>query len=137
MQVQVERRPGHLGGEMPVRFRFGGREIEIVENVDQWYGPDYCYFKMQGNDGNLYILRFDEGRVEWDLTMFQSPQAASAHAAARQPPARTALATLPWYFVAGPFRRKRCARSCAVRPAREAKPGAPRRVYALSRRRAG
>jgi hypothetical protein len=102
MQVQVER-PGHLGGEMPVRFRFGGREIEIVENVDQWYGPDYCYFKMQGNDGNLYILRFDEGRVEWDLTMFQSPQAASAHAAARQPPARTALATLPWYFVAGPI----------------------------------
>jgi hypothetical protein len=88
MQVQVERRPGHLGGEMPVRFRFGGREIEIVENVDQWYGPDYCYFKMQGNDGNLYILRFDEGRVEWDLTMFQStsrfrsrccPPAACAH----------------------------------------------------------
>jgi hypothetical protein len=49
------------------------------------------------------------------MTMFQSPQAVSAHAAARQPPARTALATLPWYFVAGPFRRKRCARSCAVR----------------------
>ena len=41
MQVQVERRPGHLGGEMPVPFRLGGREIEIVENVDQWYGPDY------------------------------------------------------------------------------------------------
>jgi hypothetical protein len=88
MQVQVERCPGHLGGEMPVRFRFGGREIEIVENVDQWYGPDYCYFKMQGNDGNLYILRFDEGRVEWDLTMFQSPQAVSAHAAC--PPAACA-----------------------------------------------
>jgi hypothetical protein len=43
MQVQVERRPGHLGGEMPVPFRLGGREIEIVENVDQWYGPDYCF----------------------------------------------------------------------------------------------
>jgi hypothetical protein len=86
MPVQVERCPGHLGGEMPVRFR--GRKIEIVENVDQWYGPDYCYFKMQGNDGNLYILRFDEGRVEWDddvpepTSRFRScccPPAACAH----------------------------------------------------------
>jgi hypothetical protein len=22
-------------------------------------GRDYCYFKIKGNDGNLYILRFD------------------------------------------------------------------------------
>jgi hypothetical protein len=79
MQVQVEHRTGHLGVEVPVpvRFRFDGREIEIVEIVDHWYGPDYCYFKIKGNDGNLYILRFDEGRVEWELTMFQSPDAAS------------------------------------------------------------
>jgi hypothetical protein len=77
MQVHVEHRTGHLGVEMPVRFRFDGREIEIVEIVDQWYGPDYCYFKIKDNDGNLYILRFDEGRVEWELTMFQSPGAAS------------------------------------------------------------
>jgi len=39
--------------------------------------PDYWYFKIKGNDGNLYILRFDEGRVEWELTMFQNPDAAS------------------------------------------------------------
>jgi hypothetical protein len=73
MQVQVQRCAGHLGVEMPVRFRIDAREVEIVENVDQWYGPDYCYFKIKGNDGNLYILRFDEGRTEWELTMFQSP----------------------------------------------------------------
>jgi hypothetical protein len=73
MQVQVERCAGHLGVGMPVRFRFDAREVEIVENVDQWYGPDYCYFKIRGNDGNLYILRFDEARAEWALTMFQSP----------------------------------------------------------------
>jgi len=33
MQVQVER-ASHLGVEMPVRFRFDGREVEIVENVE-------------------------------------------------------------------------------------------------------
>ena len=60
-----------------MRFRFDGSEVEIVEIVDQWYGPDYCYFKIKGNDGNLYILRFDESRVAWELTMFQSPGVAS------------------------------------------------------------
>ncbi len=87
MPVQVERCAGHLGVEMPVRFRIDAREVEIVENVDQWFGPDYCYFKIKGNDGNLYILRFDEGRAEWELTMFQSPAAHSTH-----PPSRTAPA---------------------------------------------
>jgi hypothetical protein len=38
MQVQVERCADHLGVERPVRFRFDAREIEIVENVDRWYG---------------------------------------------------------------------------------------------------
>ena len=77
MKVQVEPCAGHLGLEMPTRFRFGRREVEIVEIIDQWYGPDYCYFKIKGNDGNLYILRLDEGRMEWELTMFQSLGAAS------------------------------------------------------------
>ena len=31
-------------------------------------GPDYCYFKVKGEDGNLYILRMDMGRAEWELT---------------------------------------------------------------------
>jgi len=77
MRVQVEQRTNHLGLERPVRFRFDGREVEIVQIVDQWYGPDYCYFKIKGNEGNLYILRFDESRVAWELTMFRSPDVAS------------------------------------------------------------
>jgi hypothetical protein len=76
VKVQIERRAGHLGVEMPVRFRFDARVVEIV---DQWYGPDYCYFKIKGNDGNLYILRFDEGCAEWELMMFQSPGPHSTH----------------------------------------------------------
>jgi hypothetical protein len=36
-----------------------------------------------GDDGNLYILRLDERRAEWELIMFQSPhyrEIAEAHA---------------------------------------------------------
>lgn len=79
MKVQVERGAGHLGVEMPVRFRFDARVVEIVETVDQRCGPDYCYFKIKGNDRNLYILRFDEGRAEWELTMFQGPGPHATH----------------------------------------------------------
>jgi hypothetical protein len=77
MKVQVEPCTGRLGLGMPMRFRFCRREVEIVETVDQWYGPDYCYLKIKGNDGNLYILRINEGRGEWELTMFQRPGAHS------------------------------------------------------------
>jgi hypothetical protein len=75
MQVQVETSASYRGSEIPRRFRLDGRKIEVSENVDQWQGPDHCYFKVKDDDGNLYILRFDEGRAEWELTMFQSPRA--------------------------------------------------------------
>ncbi len=74
MRVWVETDVGYVGVEMPRRFRFDDREIGVVENLDQWHGPDYRYFKLRGDDGNLYILRFDEVRVEWELTMFQNPR---------------------------------------------------------------
>ena len=83
MQVQVETYAGYGGSEMPRRFRLDGREIEAIDNLDQWHGRDYRYFKIRGNDGNLYILRLDELRAEWELIMFQSAQseaAASAYA---------------------------------------------------------
>ena len=56
-------------------LRFDGREIEVAENIDQWPGPDYRYFEVKDSYGNRYILRHDEVRAEWELTMFQSGQA--------------------------------------------------------------
>ena len=86
MQVQVESNIGESGIEKPKRFRLDGRSVEIIENIDQWPGSDYCYFKVRGDDGNLYILRRDEARAKWELTMFQSPRTetlAAAHAGGR------------------------------------------------------
>ena len=60
---------------MPRRFFFDGRGVEVAGNLDQWYGPSYRYFKVKGDDDNLYILRLDETRAEWDLTLFQSARA--------------------------------------------------------------
>jgi hypothetical protein len=73
MQVQVE--SDASGSGEPRRLRFDGRSIEVTENVDRWFGRDYCYFKVNGDDGSLYILRLDEARHEWELIFFQSPLA--------------------------------------------------------------
>jgi hypothetical protein len=75
MRIEVESDTDESGIERPRRIRLNARVIEIVETIDQWPGPDYYYFKVKGDDGNLYILRLDEARRDWELTMFQSPPA--------------------------------------------------------------
>lgn len=70
MRVRVETYAGYGGVEMPRRICFDERCIEVAENLDQWHGPDYRYFKVRGDDGNLYILRLDEVGAEWSLTLF-------------------------------------------------------------------
>jgi hypothetical protein len=74
MLVNVETCSDQEATEVPCRLRFDARAVDIAEIVDRWYGQDYCYFKVRSGAGDLYILRLDESRGEWDLTMFQSAQ---------------------------------------------------------------
>lgn len=83
MRISVDTYVGLNGVEMPRRFRLDTREIDVVDNIDQWLGSDYCYFKLRGADGNLYILRHDEAHDEWDLTMFQREQSQTVMAHSR------------------------------------------------------
>ena len=71
MRIQVESDTSDRGIEKLTRIRLDGRIIEIVETIDRWPGRDYDYFKVKGDDGNLYILRRDEARDSWELTMFK------------------------------------------------------------------
>jgi hypothetical protein len=75
MHIQVDTFLGHGGMQMPARFHFDGRHIDVVEILYQWHGPDYRYIKVKGDDGGLYILRVDDSRADWELTMFESPRA--------------------------------------------------------------
>jgi hypothetical protein len=60
---------------MPRRLHFGGHQVDVLETLDQWCGPDYRYIKARGTDGGLYILRLDEPQSEWELTMFMGARA--------------------------------------------------------------
>jgi hypothetical protein len=72
MQIEVEMHSGYGGFKVLRRFRLDGHEVKVADNLDQWHGADYRYFKLKGDDGNLYILRLDESQMEWELIMFQS-----------------------------------------------------------------
>jgi hypothetical protein len=82
MRVDVERDGGRAGN--PKCVHLNGRSVEIIENIDRWPGSDHCYFKVRGEDGNLYILRLDELHDRWELVMFQSPDAVAGDHARRQ-----------------------------------------------------
>ena len=69
MQVQVETYVDEGGVEKLRRICLDSRQVEIAENIDQWHGEDYSYFKVRGGDGGVYIFRHDEVRADWDLIM--------------------------------------------------------------------
>ncbi len=81
MKLHVERDASDVAGGKLKRFHLDGRRIDVIENLDRWLGPDYAYFKIMGDDGNLYILRLDEARDAWELTMFQRRPAEDSAAA--------------------------------------------------------
>ena len=75
MRIHVEQHADHRGKPMPLKFHLDEHQVDVLEALDQWYGPDYRYIKVRDYDGGLYILRFDEPHAEWELTMFVSARA--------------------------------------------------------------
>ena len=92
MRIEVENQH-ESGQEIPRTFCLNGHQIDVVEILDQWFGTDYRYCKVKGRDDGLYILRFDELRLEWHLTMFASAraQAATAQSSRQAHPLRVAM----------------------------------------------
>ena len=70
MRVQVEIQADNLK-TTPRSLYWDERRIGIVELIDHWYGPDYRYVKLKGDDGGVYILRFDEIRNEYNHNVSQ------------------------------------------------------------------
>jgi hypothetical protein len=69
-RIHVECYAGNRGDETPRVLVIGGRRIGVVEVVDRWLAPAHRYFKVRGNDGGVYIVRYDNAADRWELTMF-------------------------------------------------------------------
>jgi hypothetical protein len=69
--LEVECYAGYRGEQTPRRFRLGDRQIEIVLVLDSWLAPDHRYFKVNGADGRVYILRNAVQSGRWELPSSQ------------------------------------------------------------------
>jgi hypothetical protein len=67
MEIQVDCYAGHRGEEEPRRFEAGAKKVEVVAVLDRWLAPDHRFFKVEGDDGALYLLRHDEAAGRWEL----------------------------------------------------------------------
>ena len=65
--VQVECYAGYRGEETPRRFHLNQQCIEITEVLDRWLAPDHRFFKVLGEDGRQYILRYDTETEHWEM----------------------------------------------------------------------
>jgi hypothetical protein len=72
--LRVECYAGYRGEESPRRFWLGAREVEVAEELDRWLAPDHRYFKVRGDDGDVYILRHDPELDRWELTLYAGAQ---------------------------------------------------------------
>jgi hypothetical protein len=70
MRIQVE--PHATLRATPRSLYRGERRIDVIEIMDQWYGPGYRYVKVRGHDSSVYILRLDEINDQWELIMFST-----------------------------------------------------------------
>jgi hypothetical protein len=70
--VRVECYAGYRADESPRRFYIGKREIGVVEIIDRWLDPCSSHFKVRGDDGGIYILRYDQEAGGWDMILFNS-----------------------------------------------------------------
>lgn len=69
-KIRVRCYAGHRGEEEPRAFHLGDRHIEVIEIIDRWLSPDHRYFKVQADDGGVYILRHEGVDGEWEMTSF-------------------------------------------------------------------
>lgn len=69
MRVEVRCYSGRAAEERPVCFRFDDYEYVVEAVLEEWRGPDHRFFKIQADDGNVYILRHQTSVPDgaWDL----------------------------------------------------------------------
>ena len=71
MKVTVSAYSGFKANERPCRFVLEDHPYEVVEVLDQWYGPDSQYFKVKADDQNLYILQYHSILEQWSMESFR------------------------------------------------------------------
>ena len=69
--LQVECYADNRGEQTPRALTIDDRKVFVDEIIDRWPGPNHQYYKVKGDDGDLYVIRQDTQSGAWELTMFR------------------------------------------------------------------
>ena len=69
--LRVECYAGYRGEETPRALVIADGRVVVDEILDRWLAPDHRYFKVKGDDGDVYLVRQDTASGAWELTMFE------------------------------------------------------------------
>jgi hypothetical protein len=72
MKLRVECHSGHKANQRPIKFWLGDAVLFVDAIEDQWYGSGTVYFRFRADDGNTYVLGYNETNHEWTLESFRS-----------------------------------------------------------------
>jgi hypothetical protein len=70
--LRVECYAGYRAEESPRLFFIGTRKIAVIEIIDRWLDPGHSHFKVKGDDGGIYILRYDQDTDSWKMILYNS-----------------------------------------------------------------
>lgn len=71
INIKVNTYSGYETEEKPVSFTIGGKTLNIEEILDRWQGEAEEYYKLRADDDCTYIIKYDKGMDEWELTMME------------------------------------------------------------------
>ena len=55
--AHVECHAGYRADERPLRFAAAGRQYEVEQVLERWYGPDQSGFRVRVTGGAVWLLR--------------------------------------------------------------------------------
>jgi hypothetical protein len=70
VRIKVESYSDSKGQESPSRFSLGSRTVQIEAVVDRWFGEHASYYRVLGDDENLYIVKGPLVDGSWELVSF-------------------------------------------------------------------
>ena len=71
--IMVESYAGSRAEEHPLRFYLQDRKLEIHRIEKRWLSPGRRCFKVLADDGNIYILEYDEIKDSWNILTTDRP----------------------------------------------------------------
>lgn len=72
LRVAAEAYAGQRADESLRAFVLGTCRITVAEELDRWLDPERRYFKVRGDDGDIYILRYVVPSDAWERTLFSA-----------------------------------------------------------------